>query len=116
APAGMNLVYVKYGKHAKNLSLIHSKYLYFSAETGEILSLKDAEFITGLRTAVVSAPVTDLHGKSGARTMAVFGTGAQAWSHVEVFAQLFTIGEVLVFGLTPELGEEFAEREIGRAS
>ncbi|PYS04016.1 MAG: hypothetical protein DMG16_03965 [Acidobacteria bacterium] len=110
AAAGMKLVTVMNGNPAKNLPLIHSKYLYFSAETGEILSLMDAEFLTGLRTAVVSALVTDLLGKSGARTMAVFGTGAQAWSHVEVFAQLFTIGEVLVFGLTPELGEEFAER------
>ena len=110
AAAGMKLVTVMNGNPAKNLPLIHSKYLYFSAETGEILSLMDAEFLTGLRTAVVSALVTDLLGKSGARTMAIFGTGAQAWSHVEVFAQLFTIGEVLVFGLTPELGEEFAER------
>jgi len=106
----MKLVSVMNGNPAKNLPLIHSKYLYVSADTGEILSVMDAEFLTGLRTAVVSALVTDLLGKSGARTMAVFGTGAQAWSHVEVFAKLFAIGEVLVFGQTPELCEEFAER------
>jgi ornithine cyclodeaminase len=108
--AGMKLVTVMNGNPAKNLPLIHSKYLYVSAETGEILSLMDAEFLTALRTAVVSALVTDLLGKSGGRTMAVFGTGMQAWHHVEVFSKLFAIGEVLVFGQTPELGEQFAER------
>ncbi|HYR45084.1 MAG TPA: ornithine cyclodeaminase family protein [Terriglobia bacterium] len=110
AAAGMKLVTVMHGNPAKNLPLLHSKYLYVSAETGEILSLMDGEFLTALRTATVSALVTDLVGKSGGRTMAVFGTGAQAWYHVEVFAKLFSIGEVLVFGQTPELGEQFAER------
>ena len=108
--AGMKLVTVMNGNPAKGLPLIHSKYLYVSAETGEILSLMDAEYLTGLRTATVSALVTDLLGKSGGRTLAVFGTGVQAWFHVEVFASLFTIGEVLVFGKTPERSEQFAER------
>ncbi len=110
AAAGLKLVTVMERNPENNLPLIHSKYLYFSAETGEILSLMDAELLTGLRTAVVSALVTDLLGKSGGRTMAVFGTGVQAWHHVQVFAKLFTIGEVLVFGKTPELSEQFAER------
>src|SRR5438105_2438593 len=108
--AGMKLVTVMNGNPARNLPLIHSKYLYVSAETGEILSLMDAELLTALRTAAVSALVTDLLGKSGGRTMAVFGTGVQAWSHVEVFTKLFSIGEVLVLGQTPELSEQFAER------
>jgi ornithine cyclodeaminase/alanine dehydrogenase-like protein (mu-crystallin family) len=108
--AGMKLVTVMSGNPAKGLPLIHSKYLYVSAETGEILALMDAEYMTGLRTAVVSALVTDLLGKAGGRTLAVFGTGIQAWFHVEVFTSLFTIGEVLVFGHTREKGEQFAER------
>jgi ornithine cyclodeaminase/alanine dehydrogenase-like protein (mu-crystallin family) len=110
AAAGMKLVTVMNGNPARNLPLIHSKYLYVSAETGEILSLMDAEFLTALRTAVVSALVTDVLGKSSGRTMAIFGTGVQAWHHVEVFIKLFGVSEVLVFGLTQELSEEFAER------
>src|SRR5260370_19909081 len=95
--AGMKLVTVMNGNPAKTFPLIHSKYLYVGADTGEILSLMDAEFLTALRTAVVSALVTDLVGKSGGRTMAVFGTGMQAWHHVEVFVKLFAIREVLCF-------------------
>jgi len=108
--AGIKLVTVMNSNPQRNLPLIHSKYLYVSAETGEILSLMDAEYLTGVRTAVTSALVTDLIGKSGGQALAVFGTGLQAWSHVEVFVRLFTIGEVLVFSRTREAGEKFAER------
>jgi ornithine cyclodeaminase len=107
---GMKLVTIMSRNPEKKLPLIHSSYLYVSAETGQILSLMDAEILTALRTATTSALVADLVGKSGGRTLAMFGTGVQAWSHVEVFAKLFPIGEVMVFGLTQELGEEFAAR------
>jgi len=110
AAAGLKIVTVMNDNPARNLPLIHSKYLYLSAETGEIVSLMDAEYLTGLRTAVVSALVTDLLGKSGGQTLAIFGTGVQAWFHVETFNKLFGIGETLVFGRTPESSETFAER------
>src|ERR1051326_553538 len=108
--AGIKLLTVMNGNPQKSLPLVQSKYLYIGAETGEILSVMDGNFLTGIRTAVVSALATDLLGKSGGGPMAVFGTGVQAWHHVEVFANLFAPREILVFGKTPELGERFAER------
>ena len=108
--AGVKVLTVMQANPQKKLPLIHSKYLYLSADTGEILGLMDADFLTGVRTAVVSALVTDLLGKSGGGTMAVFGTGIQAWHHVEVFTKLFTLREILVFGQTQEDSEKFAER------
>jgi ornithine cyclodeaminase/alanine dehydrogenase-like protein (mu-crystallin family) len=114
---GLKLVTVMNSNPSKNLPLIHSNYLYVSAETGEVLSLMDAEVLTGLRTAVTSALVTDLLGKSDGRTMAIFGTGVQAWNHVSTFIKLFSIAEVLVYGLSEQLSEDFAlriERELRR--
>jgi len=108
--AGVKVLTVMQANPQKKLPLIHSKYLYISAETGEIRGLMDAEFLTGIRTAVVSALVTDLLGKSGGGTLAVFGTGTQAWHHVEVFTKLFALREILVFGQTQESSEKFAER------
>jgi ornithine cyclodeaminase/alanine dehydrogenase-like protein (mu-crystallin family) len=70
----------------------------------------DAEFLTGMRTAVVSALVTDLLGKGDGGTLALFGTGIQAWHHAEVFTKLFGVREILVFGQTAESSERFAER------
>jgi ornithine cyclodeaminase/alanine dehydrogenase-like protein (mu-crystallin family) len=107
---GMKFVSIMSRNPAMNLPLIHSVYLHVSAETGQIKCLMDAEILTALRTATTSALVADMVGKSGGRVMAIFGTGVQAWSHVEVFIKLFSIGEVLVYGLTPELSEEFAGR------
>jgi ornithine cyclodeaminase/alanine dehydrogenase-like protein (mu-crystallin family) len=107
---GIKLVTVINDNPKKNLPLVQSKYLYVSAETGAVLSLMDGDFLTGVRTAVVSALVTDLLGKSGGGAMAVFGTGVQAWHHVEVFSKLFSPWEILVFGRTPERAEHFAER------
>ncbi len=107
---GMKLVTIMSRNPDKKLPLIHSNYLHVSAETGQIKSLMDAEVLTGLRTATTSALVADLVGKSGGRIMAIFGTGVQAWFHVEVFTKLFSIGEVLVYGLTPEWSEEFAQK------
>jgi ornithine cyclodeaminase/alanine dehydrogenase-like protein (mu-crystallin family) len=107
---GMKLVTIMSRNPEKKLPLIHSSYLYVSAATGQILSLMDAELLTALRTATTSALVADLLGKSSGRTLAIFGTGVQAWAHVEVFTHLFPIGEVMVYGLNQELGEEFASR------
>lgn len=108
--AGAKLVTVMNSNPQKKLPLIHSKYLYVSTDTGEILSLMDGEYLTGIRTAVTSALVTDRVGKSGGRVLALFGTGVQAWGHAEVFAKLFKIGEVLVFSRNPAAGEKFAVR------
>jgi ornithine cyclodeaminase/alanine dehydrogenase-like protein (mu-crystallin family) len=108
--AGAKMVTVMNSNPQRNLPLIHSEYLYASAETGEILSIMDAEYLTGVRTAVTSALVTDLLERSGGEILAVFGTGLQAWSHVEVFTKLFTIREVLVFSRSPQSAERFAER------
>jgi len=110
ASTGMKLVTIMSRNPEKKLPLIHSNYLHVSADTGEILALMDAEVLTALRTATTSALVADMLGKSGGRYLAMFGTGVQAFAHVEVFTKLFSIGEVLVYGLTPELGEEFANR------
>jgi len=110
ATTGMKLVTIMSRNPERNLPLIHSNYLHVSAETGQITSLMDAEVLTGLRTATTSALVADLLGKAGGRVLAMFGTGVQAWFHVETFAKLFSLGEVLVYGLTDELAENFAGR------
>jgi len=108
--AGVKLVTVMSGNREKNLPLIHSVYVYLSAQTGQIKSLMDAEVLTGVRTATTSVLVADLAGKSSGRVLAIFGTGVQAWFHVEAFTKLFSISEVLVYGHTPDLSEEFAVR------
>ena len=107
---GLKLVTVMSQNPSKNLPLIHSAYLYVSAETGEILSLMDAEYLTSARTAVASALATEQLGKAGGKRLGIFGTGVQAWGHVQAFTSLFAISQIVLFPLTPELGAEFKAR------
>lgn len=107
---GLKVVTVMSQNPAKNLPLIHSVYVYVNADTGEVLSLMDAEFLTSSRTAVASALATAQVGKSGGRVFGIFGTGVQAWGHVQAFTTLFDIDEILIFSFTPELGAEFKSR------
>src|SRR5262249_9817563 len=67
--AGIKMVTVVNSNPQRNLPLIHSEYLYASAETGEILAIIDAEYLTGIRTAVTSALVTDLLERSGGEVL-----------------------------------------------
>ncbi len=107
---GLKLVTVMNQNPSRNLPLIHSVYVYVNADTGEVLALMDAEFLTSARTAVASALATDQVGKSVGRVFGIFGTGMQAWGHVEAFTTLFNIDEILIFSFTPELGTEFKNR------
>lgn len=108
--AGLKLVTVMQDNPARNLPLIHTNYLYVSAETGQILAVMDAEYLTAMRTAATSALVTELCNKHRATTLAVFGTGVQASSHARVFTELFGIKRIFVFGLDAALSESFAAR------
>jgi ornithine cyclodeaminase/alanine dehydrogenase-like protein (mu-crystallin family) len=108
--AGLKLVTVMNQNPARNLPLIHSAYVYVSAETGEVLSLMDAEYLTSARTAVASALATEQMGKAGGSVLGMFGTGVQAFAHVKAFTTLFDIKEILLFPLTPALGAQFKDR------
>lgn len=107
---GLKLVTVMSQNPSKNLPLIHSAYLYVSAETGELLSLMDAEYLTSARTAVASALATEQLGKAGGKVLGIFGTGVQAWGHIQAFTSLFEISQILLFPLTRELGAHFKAR------
>ena len=113
---GLKLVTVMNNNPAKNLPLIHSVYLYVSAETGEILSLMDAEYLTSARTAVASALATAQLNKAKGSVLGIFGTGVQAWAHVKAFTDLFKISEILIFPFNAKLGSAFRKQideEIG---
>ena len=113
---GLKLVTVMNENPSKNLPLIHSVYLYVSAETGEILSLMDAEYLTSARTAVASALATAQLNKAGGSVLGIFGTGVQAWAHVQAFTDLFKISEIMIFPFNDKLGSNFRkqiEKEIG---
>jgi len=97
---------------AKNLPLIHSKYLY-SAQKPEILSLMDAEILTDFerRWFPLSSRIFSV---IRGRTMAIFGTAFRRGTTWKSSRNCFRSAKSWSSEQTPELGEEFAERASGK--
>ena len=70
----------------------------FDGDSGLPLAVMDGDWITGVRTAGLSATAAFHLGRKDARTIAFVGAGLQARCHLESFAQLFPLRHVRVLG------------------
>jgi ornithine cyclodeaminase len=82
----------------------------FDPRTGAPLALIDGAAITALRTAAASALATRLLARPEARTLGILGYGVQAAYHLESICLVREIGEVRVWGRSPQKSLQFAER------
>src|ERR1051326_3351558 len=62
--------------------------LLFQPETGEPLAVMDGRLITEMRTAAVSAAVTNRLASPDSRVLALLGSGVQARAHLEALARV----------------------------
>jgi len=77
-------------------------------DTGEPLALLEASSLTALRTAAVSAAVTNRIASREARVLALLGSGVQAATHVEALRQVRPFDEIRVWSRTPDHARRFA--------
>jgi thiomorpholine-carboxylate dehydrogenase len=84
--------------------------LLFSPDTGEPLAVMDGRLITEMRTAAVSAAVTDRLAAPESHVLALLGSGVQAQAHVEALRRVRTFDDVRVWSRTPAHAERFAQR------
>lgn len=82
--------------------------LLFRTDTGEPIALLDGRLITAMRTAAVSAAVTNRLASPDSRVLAILGSGVQAKAHLEALSHVRTFDEVRVWSRTPEHAERFA--------
>jgi thiomorpholine-carboxylate dehydrogenase len=75
----------------------------------------DGRTLTAMRTAAVSAAVTNRLAAQDSRVLALLGSGAQAEMHLEALRHVRTFDEVRVWSRTPEHAERFAVRHGARA-
>jgi ornithine cyclodeaminase len=88
----------------------------FDRESGHVTCIADAGEVTEIRTAAASAVATDALARRDARTLAVFGCGAQAVSHIRALPRIRPFEQVLVWGRSAEYAAAFArrmQREVG---
>jgi ornithine cyclodeaminase/alanine dehydrogenase-like protein (mu-crystallin family) len=86
--------------------------LLFRTRTGEPLAAMDGTVITEMRTAAVSAAVTNRLASPDSRILAILGSGVQARAHLAALKHVRKFDEVRVWSPNPEHAARFT-RENG---
>lgn len=84
--------------------------LLFDSKNGSPVALIDANAITWIRTAAVSALATDYLAKKDVRKLTLIGAGQQAESHLAAITCIRDICEVLVYDLSEERRRHFIDK------
>ncbi len=111
ATAGMKLVTVVPGNHARGLPSHLATIVLLNHETGALEAILDGRYITEARTAAVSAVSARHLARRDARTVAIIGAGVQARSHADALARVLDIKELRIWSPTAA-HREAAAREI----
>ncbi len=89
--------------------VVHAHYSMFELATGRPVLLCEADVLTEMRTAAVSAMATDKLARHDARVLGIFGTGRLAHEHLRALLCVRPFERVLVCGSTLKKSQEFAE-------
>ena len=95
---------------AAGLPRIQATYVLMDSQTLSTQALLEGGKLTELRTPAMSAVAADRLAPSGPCTLLVFGTGPQAWGHIEAMSRIRPLSEVLISGRTPSRVESLVER------
>lgn len=83
---------------ARGLPGINGAILILDSETGILKAVLDANWVTAVRTAALSAVVARRLADPGSAIVAFVGCGVQAQSHLSAFAELFPLREIRAVG------------------
>jgi alanine dehydrogenase len=115
ATMGAKLVTVFNGNTARGLPTHLAMIVLFDPDTGALQALMDGRYITEARTAAVSAVSARHLARADASTLAIIGTGVQARSHLEAYAEVRQLRDVRVWSPRPASRERFVDEMAGHA-
>jgi ornithine cyclodeaminase/alanine dehydrogenase len=81
-----------------DLPQINGLITVLDSNTGLPKAIMDCNWITAIRTAALSAVVAQRLARDDSKIAAFIGTGVQASSHLDAFADLYPLEEIRVFG------------------
>lgn len=116
ARLGAKLVTVFNDNHQRGLPSHLATILLLDPDTGALLALMDGRYITEARTAAVSAVSARHLGRASAGTLAIIGTGVQARSHLEAFADVRALIDVRVWSPQARSRERFVAQMAGHTA
>ena len=108
---GIKVISVYLQNYEKGLSSHQGVIHLFDAENGMLLLSLDADEVTAIRTAAVSALMTDLLAEDGAETLCLIGTGTQAITHLEAISLVRPIKRVQVWSKNPANVARFVQEQ-----
>lgn len=108
---GIKIISVYLQNYEKGLSSHQGVIHLFDAENGMLLLSLDADEVTAIRTAAVSALMTDLLAEENAETLCLIGTGTQAVTHLEAIRLVRPIKRVQVWSKNPANVERFVREQ-----
>ncbi len=89
--------------------VMYAHYSMFELATGQPVLFCEADVLTEMRTAAVSAIATDKLARHDAKVLGVFGTGRLALEHVYALGCVRPFEQVLICGSTMDKSKRFAE-------
>jgi alanine dehydrogenase len=113
ARLGAKLVTVFNENHTRGLPSHLATIVLLDPDTGALIALMDGRYITESRTAAVSAVSARHLARAEAGTLAIIGSGVQARSHLEAYAEVRALREVRVWSPSPRSRERFVEEMTG---
>jgi alanine dehydrogenase len=116
ASLGAKLVTVFNDNHALGLPSHLATIVLLDPDTGSLIALMDGRYITEARTAAVSAVSARHLSRPDASTLAIIGTGVQARSHLEAYAEVRALKDVRVWSPTPKSRGRFVDDMTGHVA
>lgn len=95
---------------SKGIPSVLSKVSLYSAETGNLLALIDANYLTAIKTAGSAAIATNILAKKTACRLGIIGSGLQAFSQVLAIQEIRNIKELYIYDISPERVKLFIEK------
>lgn len=86
---------------SRGLARLQAAVVVLEADTGRPIALLEGATLTAIRTAAASGAATDLLARRDSRTLALFGAGVQASTHLEAMCSVRPIEKVFVYSRTP---------------
>ncbi len=113
---GAKIVTVFSGNSAKQLPSHLATIFLLDPETGSLQALMDGRYITEARTAAVSAVSARFLAKPDASTLAIIGSGVQARSHLDAYAEVRSLKDVRIWSPQARSRERFVSEMSGHVA
>lgn len=98
------------GNVSKGIPSVISKISLYSAETGELLALIDANYLTAIKTGGSAGIATDLMARKDASRLGIIGSGLQAFSQILAIQEVRELTELYIYDIFPDRVENFIKK------